>query len=125
MLSTAIQKKILLMAACGDSYRTIANSLHVGRTAVAKVAKRGYVMRPARRFSFHEKSRGRCPVCGVVVPLPCLACQIRRLQNDPPEAMETVDVESDAPDSLNLDLRGDDLARYLEIRNSRYALKNV
>lgn len=55
------------------SIRTIAGEIGASRSAVQKAIKRGYV-----GLSVTPRGpRGRCPTCGCVVLLPCLACSLR------------------------------------------------
>jgi len=55
----------------------------------------------------------RCPDCGALVQQPCLACWLTR------HAKRSASDWTDATDNLTVELYGDELARYLEVKHRR------
>ena len=62
---------------------------------------------------FHEGTLGRCPGCGRLIMLPCLACAVRESGND--DFGETIHESC----QLKLELHDSELERYLRLRAYR------
>ena len=92
----------------GDGHSEIARRFGVSRGTVGEIAHDQWCLK-ARPPATPDPPRklGRCPTCGRVIRLPCLACGVKRRAGPalPPE-----------PDELQLELEGDDLARYRALR---------
>ena len=96
----------------GLSFRKIAKLLGVARATVSEMVNLPWVARtPACRVK--KKSQrvvwGKCSSCGNETRLPCLACSLR---NRPTKRRDFDEVEH-----LGIDLQGDDLVRFEEVRN--------
>jgi len=60
---------------------------------------------------YHDGVLGRCPECGRLIMLPCLACQVTASKEN---ALETMAVST-----LEIELHGEDMERYRRIRAYR------
>jgi hypothetical protein len=55
----------------------------------------------------------RCPCCGVLVQQPCLACWLAC------RAKQSVSDLTDVTDTFTVELHGDELVRYLDVKHRR------
>lgn len=82
-----IRRILTLLAEKHYSQRMIAKILGVSRGLVSSVASRKqtllrhHVVDVEHTFQFPHGKPQRCPSCGVLVQMPCLACQIRQMRN--------------------------------------------
>jgi len=60
---------------------------------------------------YHDGVLGRCPECGRLIMLPCLACRIGEIEMDDPDAVEESEFE--------LELNEAERQRYRQVRNHR------
>ena len=60
---------------------------------------------------YHDGVLGRCPECGRLIMLPCLACQLKATVEDT--------LETTSEFQLEIELKGDDMERYQQIRAYR------
>jgi hypothetical protein len=67
----------------GVSLRQAARYAGVARDTVARIARGHYI--PGPIVGHRGKRLGRCPECGGLVLLPCLACQLRQTTDEPKE----------------------------------------
>ena len=78
-----IQKIQQLLDIGGLSHRKIAKKMGVGRTIVDNVSSGKRQVGKCKSGSMITspgRCAGRCPICGVKVQAPCLACQLRLLK---------------------------------------------
>ncbi len=61
-----------------------------------------------RMRSFHDGPFGRCPDCGRMVFLPCLACSVERFGR----VRDPLDESGDEADALRIQLEGEQRQRY-------------
>lgn len=114
-LSAELQAEILRLHDAGYSYRQIERKIRVARATVSKIVRRGRVIPPPERVPGQmRRVLGTCPYCRCRVMLPCLACSLSRRAIYDPNGLH---------DDLGLNLAGDDLARYQEIRESHFGKK--
>lgn len=75
---TVIAYAALRLRKRGMTIRAIAAEIGASRSAVAKAISRGYTSLSVAP----RGARGRCPHCGGIVVLPCLACSLRPTRDD-------------------------------------------
>jgi hypothetical protein len=86
MIASEVIREIERLLQRGElSQRRIAAKVGVSRGTVGAVASGEHAQRNARRTAHHERfepPRGlprRCPSCGRLVQMPCLACRLQKL----------------------------------------------
>lgn len=118
MLAPAKVEEVERLLASGEhSQRTIAKMTGVSRGSVGAIAggKRHIYPRNVKpEFPDPEGPPERCPKCGGLTPLPCRLCYVRKKRGKSPPKWDTL---RDAP--LGLQLKGEPLARYEEVRRWR------
>lgn len=107
-----------LLATGALSQRYIARLTGISRGTVGQIARGkrpDYPRRPPKppKPVFEPGPPRRCPRCGGMVLMPCLACRVREIVDEPGRVVR----DDDHP--LRLDLRPDDRARYEEVRRNR------
>lgn len=113
-------EEVMNLSRKGHSQRRIAQILKTSRTTVAKRIKdAGQVLskpigEKVDSFPLPEGEFERCPECGCIVQMPCLACQLVKQGVTPPASEPTPD-----DDFFNLKLTPDQQLRYEEVRAVR------
>ncbi len=121
MIGPAVIEEIQRLLAEGNlSRRKIAKVMRVSRGTVAAVASGRRLPRdlpppPKRQFKLPRGPVRRCPECGGMVMLPCLACRIRKLNSRLPDRYPAA--TRDEP--LRMELADKARARYEEIRQRK------
>ena len=121
MLSLAVAQRVVELGVLGLSQRAIARRLRISRGSVGVILRGTWA--GWRRYRAEGPSPngkpGRCPTCGRLVKLPCLACRLEKTRPERPPQAEQAPTETE---ELGVDLRGAERARYQRLRRARQAL---
>jgi len=103
MIPAEVEQQVRRLLAAGHSQHTAAKLAGVARGTVADIAHR-----PAERDAQREAESPppeRCPICGHLVQMPCLACRLKSLQRG--RRLRRVYTGPEDPAALGLDLPQD------------------
>ena len=118
MLSNKRVKEVMRLLDAGQhSQRQIAKITGVSRIVIYRIASGKRALRPVTENTDWGEDRykrpfERCPICGGLVQLPCIACIVKRL--DKPNTFRW-----NRPESLELALEDEHRRRYVKVKEWR------